>query len=112
MKDGDVGKVKNLLQTNITASHQLFWSRKWTQNRYPCDKWPPLHQACVDGNLEIVKLLVPGVDVNIGNPLWKSTPLHEACRVGNKDVVEYLIRVAGCEVGELQYILYQFTRGL
>ena len=83
---------------NITASHQLYWSDKWTFfNR----KFPPLHQACRDGKLDIVKMLVTGVDVNKGDARENSTPVHQACYKGNKDVVEYLIREAGCEVGEL-----------
>ena len=93
---------------NITASHDLYWTDEWNKGW----KWPPLHRACRDGNLEIVKKLVPGVDVNKGDARDNSTPLHEACYGGDKDVVEYLIRVAGCKVGELQYILYQLTRGL
>ena len=99
VKDGDVGKVNYLLQMNITASHQLYWTNEWDEGSFLM--WPPLHQACRDGKLDIVKMLVTGVDVNKGNVMENSTPVHEACRCGNKDVVEYLIREAGCEVGEL-----------
>ena len=102
VQDGDVGKVDDLLQMNITASHQLYWSDEWNnegdlRNR----KLPPLHQACRDGKLDIVKMLVTGVDVNKGDVEENSTPVHQACWRGNKDVVEYLIREAGCDVGEL-----------
>ena len=97
---------------NITASHQLYWTDEWNKDDFWGRKWPPLHRACRYGNLEIIKMLVPGVDVNKGDAQDNLTPLHEACEGGNKDVVEYLIMVAGCKVGELQYILYQFTRGL
>ena len=97
--DGDVGKVNDLLQMNITASHQLYWSDKWKEGW--TRKLPPLHQACRDGKLDIVKMLVTGVDVNKGDARENSTPVHQACYKGNKDVVEYLIKEAGCEVGEL-----------
>ena len=99
--DGDVGKVNYLLRMNITASHQLYWSDEWNKVFFLNRKWPPLHQACRDGKLDIVKILVTGVDVNKGDARENSTPVHQACMGGNKDVVEYLIREAGCEVGEL-----------
>ena len=92
---GDVGKVNRLLQMNITASHQLYWSDEWN------DEWPPLQQACIDDELDIVKMLVnSGVDVNRGDAVENSTPLHLACAGGHVDVVNYLIGEVGCEVGE------------
>ena len=93
--DGDVGKVNDLLQMNITASYQLYWSDEWN------GEWPPLQQACIDDELDIVKMLVnSGVDVNRGDAKENSTPLHEACAQGHVNVVNYLIREVGCEVGE------------
>ena len=86
---------------NITASHQLYWSDEWNKGLPWTRNWPPLHQACADGKLDIIKMLVPGVDVNKGDARENSTPVHQACWGGNKDVVEYLIMEAGCEVGEL-----------
>ena len=81
---------------NITASHQLYWSDEWN------GKWPPLHQGCRDGRLDIVKMLInSGVDVNRGDAVYNSTPLHQACDGGYMDVVNYLIREVGCKVGEL-----------
>ena len=93
--DGDVAKVNNLLQMNITASHPLYWSDEWN------GKWPPLQQACIDDKLDIVKMLInSGVDVNRGDAEENSTPLHQACAQGHVNVVNYLIREVGCEVGE------------
>ena len=94
--DEDVGKVNNLLQMNITASHQLYWSDEWD------GMWPPLHLACLEGHLDIVKMLINSVvDVNLGDAEDNSTPLHKACYRGHMDVVNYLIREVGCKVGEL-----------
>ena len=94
--DGDVGKVKNLLQMNITSSHPLYWSDEWN------GKWPLLHRACRDGFLDIVKILInSGADVNRGHGNFNMTPLHLACVNGRMDVVSYLIREVGCKVGEL-----------
>ena len=93
--DRDVGKVNRLLQMNITASHQLYWSDEWN-----CE-WPPLQQACIDDELDIVEMLInSGVDVNRGDAVENSTPLHLACAGGHVDVVNYLIGEVGCEVGE------------
>jgi uncharacterized protein len=51
----------------------------------------PLHYACIDGRLAIIKLLVAkGADVNattgVGN-----TPMHLVAEFGNKAVVAYLL---------------------
>ena len=63
---------------------------------------PPLHIACRDGNLEIVKFLVnAGADTNRGDGNNSRTPLHYACMKGDQKLVEYLIKKAGCKVGEL-----------
>ena len=95
VKDGEIRKVKNLLQMNITASHQLYWSDEWD------GEWPPLQQACIDDELDIVKMLIKsGVDVNRGDAEINSTPLHQACAEGLMGIVNYLIGEVGCEVGE------------
>ncbi|GFT32070.1 tonsoku-like protein [Nephila pilipes] len=51
----------------------------------------PLHQACISGNLTVVKRLVEnGHPVNTRDFCgW--TPLHEACNYGFYDIVEYLL---------------------
>ena len=52
----------------------------------------PLHQACKQGWLDIVKLLIEvfGCDPNVTSN-YHQNPLHYACRYGHIDVVEYLI---------------------
>ncbi|GFY33865.1 tonsoku-like protein [Trichonephila clavipes] len=51
----------------------------------------PLHQACINGNLTVVKRLVEsGHPVNTRDFCgW--TPLHEACNYGFYEIVEYLL---------------------
>ncbi len=48
----DVIKVRSLLGQGVDPNHQLYWSDEWAY------KLPPLHRACLRGNLEIVKTLV------------------------------------------------------
>ena len=52
-----------------------------------------LHQACKQGWLDIVKLLIEeyGCDPNVTNKYAHQSPLHYACQYGHKKVVEYLI---------------------
>jgi ankyrin repeat protein len=55
------------------------------------DGQTPLHQSCMDGNLEVVKLLVRhGADVRLANrDGW--SPLHVASFCGFYDIVSYLV---------------------
>ena len=55
-----------------------------------CDT--PLHQACKQGWLDVVKLLIEkyGCDPNVRTRSNKSV-LHHACQCGHIDIVEYLI---------------------
>ena len=58
----------------------------------------PLHAACREGHLEVVKMLVEaGLDVT-ARDLNRSTPLFDAARYGHADVVEYLLGVEGVDV--------------
>ena len=74
-------------------------------------KWnvrqPPLHTACHNGNLEIVKVLVQGGQANVdkGGGRSNKTSLHRACSMGHKLIVEYLIMEAKCDVGECVCLL-------
>ena len=92
--------MSSLLEKGADPNHRLYWSdeRGW--------RGPPLCNACKDGKLQIVRLLVVrgGADVNRGGVVgfhnW--SPLHWACRKGYKDLVQYLIEEAKCVVGEYQ----------
>ncbi|XP_062853887.1 protein phosphatase 1 regulatory subunit 12C [Trichomycterus rosablanca] len=50
-----------------------------------------LHQACIDGSVEVVSfLLLQGASVNqVDNEGW--TPLHIAASCGNQEIAEYLL---------------------
>ena len=56
------------------------------------DDWTPLHLACSQGNLDIVKLLIMITKVNINLIAGKNgTPLHCATKSGKVKVVSYLL---------------------
>lgn len=60
---------------------------------YPGNKWrPPLHTACQNGYLDIVKELLssPRVDVNLKDQEGM-TALHRACQKGNLDIIKELL---------------------
>jgi ankyrin repeat protein len=67
-----------------TALHIVIWSSIW-----PDYGQTPLHEACIEGNVEEVYRLVKG-DINVqdndGN-----TPLHLACNRGYSEIVEMLV---------------------
>ena len=95
VKDGDITKVKDLLGEGADPNHQLYWSEEWKS-------YPPLHIACGEGNLDMVKILVSkGADIDRGDGRYSNTPLHKACEGGNKQLVDYLVREARCNVGKL-----------
>ena len=55
----------------------------------------PLHNACQQGNLEVVKLLVEnGASAEIFNRTG-GAPLHLAAQYNQPEVIEYLVAVAG-----------------
>ncbi|XP_064406837.1 uncharacterized protein LOC135351545 isoform X3 [Halichondria panicea] len=86
----DVTKVRSLLGQGADPNHQLYWSDEWGV------KDPPLHEACWEGYLEIVKTLVThGARTDKGDGRYNKTPLHYACEGGHKEVVQYLKEV-GC----------------
>ncbi len=65
---------------------------KVAADKMSADSWTPLHLACSQGHLEIVKILLTlgGAKVNIlaGE---HGTPLHCAARAGKVQIVSYLL---------------------
>ena len=54
----------------------------------------PLHYACCDGHMEIVKLLLQHMDIHgqVQTPnIYGATPLHRACWAGNMEIVKLLL---------------------
>ena len=96
-KDGDIDQVTTPLKQGVNPNNTLYWSDVWG---YP--KYPPLHEACYNGNLKLAKLLVKsgGATTDKGDRKNNMTPLHWACRSGDKDTVMYLIEEIHCDVGE------------
>ena len=102
--DGDVDRVRALLQQGADPNHPVYWTEAWRDRKLQggSARNPPLRTACWLGMLEIAKLLVQhGADIDRGSGRSNATPLHLACFKGHKEVVDYLIREAGCKVGEL-----------
>ena len=92
--NNDVTKVRSLLGQGADPNPQLYWSDEWA------DKMPPLHRACLEGYLEIVKTLVThGARTDKGGGILNRTPLHYACLGGHKEVVQYLKEI-GCSTGK------------
>ena len=60
-------------------------------NLYDKEGQTALHQSCIDGNLEQVKVLVKfGADVRLANrDGWNA--LHIACYAGHQDITLYLV---------------------
>jgi len=51
----------------------------------------PIYNACIIGDINVVKCLVEhGADINAINPKFE-TPLHKACLNGNENIVKYLV---------------------
>ena len=57
------------------------------------DKISPFHEACYNGHLEIVRLLIEDQRIKF-NPLNKygETPFHEACRKKHFKIIKFLIK--------------------
>ncbi len=88
--------MKSLLEQGADPNHHLYWSKEWSGSKYP-----PLHEACENGYLEIVKVLVVhGARTDKGDRLSNRVPLHYACEGGHTYVVQYLIKEVGCSTGK------------
>lgn len=79
---GDLSELHRLLEELQT---------KVDVNGYNVDGQTALHQSCLDGNLELVKLLVRfGADVRLTTrDGWSA--LHLAAYCGHRDIALYLI---------------------
>lgn len=82
VKDGNKAELERLLETK---------DEKININLYDTEGQTALHQSCLDGNFELVKLLVKfGADVRMTNrDGWNA--LHIAAYGGHQDIALYLI---------------------
>ena len=84
-EDGRVAEVSSLLRNHPEINVN------WTNpDKY---QWAALHIASLDGQVEVVKLLLahPGINVNLKD--WKGqTPCSLACEFGRELVVELLLK--------------------
>ena len=103
VEDGDANQVQSLLDQGVNPNHEIYSREDWISKH--SGRWyrrnPPLHTACSNGNLEMVKALIQrGASIGRSDKGYNMTPLHHACYVGYKPIVEYLIAEAKCDVGE------------
>ena len=83
-RDGDLEKVKTLLNSNP----DLVFSK---DDSPPGEGYTPLHRAVESGHTDVVELLLThGADVN-AKAGGESTPLHLAAGYGYKDVAKFLL---------------------
>ncbi|KAL4219658.1 hypothetical protein ACF0H5_022230 [Mactra antiquata] len=82
VKDGNKDELERILETK---------DGKININVYDTEGQTALHQSCLDGNFELVKLLVKfGADVKLANrDGWNA--LHIAAYGGHQDIALYLI---------------------
>ena len=97
MDGEDTHEVQSLLDQGADPNHEIFWSKDWLSKNNP-----PLHTACIKGDLEIVKILIQsgGADADRDDLIFNLTPLQHAIFKGNKQVVEYMTKDVKCKVGE------------
>ncbi|KAG7155535.1 protein phosphatase 1 regulatory subunit 12B-like [Homarus americanus] len=85
VQDGDPRELKRIL-TRYSQLVQI--------NGFTADGQTALTQSCMDGNLEVIKVLVAhGASLHLTNRDGFS-PLHLACWRGKYDVMQYLLRSA------------------
>lgn len=82
VRSGDTHELQRILQR---------WEGAVNVNLFDQEGQTALHQSCMDGNLELVKLLVKfGADVKLANrDGWSA--LHIAAYGGHQDIALYLI---------------------
>ncbi|XP_014769847.1 notch-regulated ankyrin repeat-containing protein [Octopus bimaculoides] len=84
VKNGDTNVLQQILEKR---------EGKVNINLYDTEGQTALHQSCLNGNLELVKLLVKfGADVRLANrDGWSA--LHIAAYGGHQEIESYLIHV-------------------
>ena len=92
----DVSKVRSVLGQGANPNHQLYWSKEWNKKGFP-----PVHDACLRGYLEITRALVSGgADIEKGDGVSGMTAFHWACVVGHMETVVYLSQEMKCRIGK------------
>ncbi|XP_012884869.1 PREDICTED: notch-regulated ankyrin repeat-containing protein [Dipodomys ordii] len=91
VRRGNTAELQSLLQ-NMTSC-------EFNVNSFGPEGQTALHQSVIDGNLELVKLLVKfGADIRLANrDGWSA--LHIAAFGGHQDIVLYLITKAKYAAG-------------
>ncbi|XP_026989395.1 protein phosphatase 1 regulatory subunit 12C isoform X2 [Tachysurus fulvidraco] len=89
---GDTEEAKEMLKELQIISNGDKMSGQDMVNSSNADGISALHQACIDGSMEVVVfLLSQGANVNqVDNEGW--TPLHVAASCGNMEIAEYLLQ--------------------
>ena len=87
VKSGDVDEVRRFLEQD-----------RYLVNCTDTDGLTPLHWACGEGNLEMIKMLISkfGADSD-ARTLNNITPLHAAAVKGKEEVVLTLVKDFGCD---------------
>ncbi|XP_060774910.1 protein phosphatase 1 regulatory subunit 12C [Neoarius graeffei] len=93
---GDTEEAKEMLNEVRVISDGDKTSGEDVVNCSNADGITALHQACIDGSIEVVAFLLSrGANVNqVDNEGW--TPLHVAASCGNTEIAEYLLQEGAC----------------